>query len=118
MLDLEATYKPRDEVMSRKNYSSFLAAGLKGAVHAIMPAIFFQFDDTPNEFDSMSEITDLYDKGLDLENSLEKTVDSETWGSGTKDDPMVLIQQLSTSSGGGNVIQFPKPQVIAGGSGP
>ncbi|KAG0629524.1 hypothetical protein M758_1G110200 [Ceratodon purpureus] len=86
----EAVYVPRDESFEPIKQTNFAANSLRGLVHKVVPAIRDYFNLTPGEFDSLKDIEQLYQEGLEMgtdtgENPLPDFV--KGLGSGRKETP-------------------------------
>ncbi|KAL2613082.1 hypothetical protein R1flu_024774 [Riccia fluitans] len=100
-------YVPADDNFSRDKNSGFLAGALKGVAHAVVPTISGLFDSTPNTWDSLNEILELYADGLDLGQKLADTGDAKDKAQ------LVFLDTLFKAQGDDkNVLKYPMPQVV------
>ena len=62
-----AVYVPRDENFEPIKQTNFAANSLRGLVHKVVPSIRDYFDATPGEFDTLNDIEQLYQEGLEMD---------------------------------------------------
>ncbi|BFI36755.1 hypothetical protein MARPO_0106s0031 [Marchantia polymorpha] len=106
---LDVYYVPRDEAFERAKSSTFLASALKGFVHSVMPNIKKKYDTTKNEFDSMSDIFDLYDYGVSLKGHI---VDNGSVK--PEENGLVLLDSIFSANGDSkDLLVYPIPDVVA-----
>lgn len=100
-------YVPRDERFGHLKFSDALAYGLKAIAQFLKPELEAPFDRTPNEFDSLQDILNLYEGGIALPNDLLENIRDHI-------SAEMLKELLRTD--GERLLKFPLPQVIKGTS--
>ncbi|KAL8028907.1 hypothetical protein ABFX02_14G193200 [Erythranthe guttata] len=97
-------YVPRDERFSHLKMSDFVAYALKSIFQFLAPEFEALFDKTPEEFDSLEDVLQLYEGGIKVQNGslLEKI---------SEHIPFEMIKELLRSDGEKS-FKFPLPQVI------
>ncbi|KAK9137304.1 hypothetical protein Sjap_007898 [Stephania japonica] len=95
-------YVPRDERFGHLRVADFLGYAVKALVQLLVPEG-TNIDSTPNEFDNIQDVTDLYEKGFKLPAGLRSTVRDYM--------PSETIRELLRTDGE-NLFRFPIPQVI------
>ncbi|KAJ7561185.1 hypothetical protein O6H91_03G017400 [Diphasiastrum complanatum] len=104
-------YIPRDERFSVVKNSDFLGDALKAIVHTLIPAI-ESFYLENNQFDSLKEVKDMYDQGINLTGCLPPNLPKAEQPYFLT--PFELINELTDTTGGDpSLLQYPVPQVIA-----
>jgi linoleate 9S-lipoxygenase len=63
-------YVPRDERFGHLKMSDFVAYALKAIAQFLKPELETAFSSTPNEFDKLQDILNLYEGGIELPNDL------------------------------------------------
>ena len=75
-------YVPRDERFGHLKMSDFIAYALKAIAQFLKPELETTFSSTPNEFDKLQDILNLYEGGIELPNDLlqniRKNIPAET----------------------------------------
>ncbi|XP_020571523.1 probable linoleate 9S-lipoxygenase 5 [Phalaenopsis equestris] len=99
-------YVPRDEKFGHLKFADFLGYGLKAIVKDLLPVLRAKIDVTPNEFDSLQEVFDLYEGGLPLPDLpiVRKFIQSM---------PFELFKSFITPGASQRgVLKFPMPHVL------
>jgi lipoxygenase len=90
----EAVYVPRDESFEPIKQTNFAANSLRGLVHKVVPSIRDYFDATPGEFDSLRDMEQLYQEGLEVDMSDDSVPDFvKGLGSGRKETPDQTLER-------------------------
>ncbi|KAJ7561183.1 hypothetical protein O6H91_03G017200 [Diphasiastrum complanatum] len=109
---LEDNYIPRDERFSVVKNSDFIGDGLKAIVHILIPALesFFQMNN--NHFETLKDVKNLYDQGINLTECLPVSLPQAEQPFILS--PFELINELTDTTGGDpSLLRYPVPQVIA-----
>ncbi|KAH7439974.1 hypothetical protein KP509_04G085300 [Ceratopteris richardii] len=109
---LELVYIPRDERFDRTKRSDFLGSSIKSFLHEILPTLEEALQGN-DDFDNFQNINQLYDSGFELPKEKLKSRLSEEEKTNEFKDAFEVIQELTDAdSEDGNVVKFPKPQII------
>ena len=98
-------YVPRDERFGHLKMSDFVAYALKAIAQFLKPELETAFSSTPNEFDKLQDILNLYEGGIELPNDLLQNI--------RKNIPAETLKEIFRTDGEG-LLKFPVPQVIKG----
>ncbi|GMY21573.1 probable linoleate 9S-lipoxygenase 5 [Fagus crenata] len=96
-------YVPRDERFGHLKMSDFVAYALKAIAQFLKPELETAFSSTPNEFDKLQDILNLYEGGIELPNDLLQNI--------RKNIPAETLKEIFRTDGEG-LLKFPVPQVI------
>ncbi|XP_041000788.1 probable linoleate 9S-lipoxygenase 5 isoform X3 [Juglans microcarpa x Juglans regia] len=97
-------YVPRDERFGHVKFSDFLAYSLKSLVQILLPELASLCDKTINEFDTIKDVLNLYERGIKLPNG-------PTLGKIRECIPWELLRELVRNDGE-RFLKFPMPDVI------
>ncbi|GMY21575.1 probable linoleate 9S-lipoxygenase 5, partial [Fagus crenata] len=96
-------YVPRDERFGHLKMSDFVAYALKAIAQFLKPELETAFSSTPNEFEKLQDILNLYEGGIELPNDLLQNI--------RKNIPVETLKEIFRTDGEG-LLKFPVPQVI------
>ncbi|GMY21576.1 probable linoleate 9S-lipoxygenase 5 [Fagus crenata] len=96
-------YVLRDERFGHLKMSNFVAFALKAIAQFLKPELETAFSSTPNEFDKLQDILNLYEGGIELPNDLLQNI--------RKNIPGETLKEIFRTDGEG-VLKFPVAQVI------
>ncbi|KAM7279400.1 hypothetical protein ACFE04_006534 [Oxalis oulophora] len=96
-------YVPRDERFGHLKMSDFLGYTIKSIGQVVQPAVEGALDTTSFEFDSLDELSKLYEGGIKLPDRILETI--------SENMHLELLKQIMPTDGEG-LFKYPVPQVI------
>ncbi|EHA8588641.1 Lipoxygenase [Cocos nucifera] len=97
-------YVPRDERFGHLKMSDFLAYAIKALVQSLLPVLKALLDKTPFEFNSLQDVLNLYEGGIQLPECAELDEIKDRI-------PFEMIKEL-VQTNGEHLLKLPMPQVI------